>query len=45
MKTITDGVRIKRVSNDEARIAVTSEKWRYTPKSVWKAEVRNKGGK
>lgn len=48
MKTVTDGFQVKRVSNKQAEklVGTSGTKpetlWRYTPKSVWKHEVRNK---
>jgi len=42
MKCIKKGKIIRRVSNNEAARMVNQGEWKYTSKSVWKKEVRNK---
>jgi len=40
MKTMTNGIEVRRVSNEDAP-ALSQKGWSYCPKKVWKRKVRD----
>lgn len=44
MKCVTNGNEVKRIKNGEAERMVAGGRWRYCPKSTYKAYLKN-GGK
>lgn len=41
MKTMTNGIEVRRVKNEDAE-ALSTKGWSYCPKSVWKRTVRDR---